>query len=82
MGLTLYFFFQHQAFGWLNVICNWAKKSWMLGMKKVIIATIIILIIIITISCPMVQNAEIETRKLKRGISSEDWIICKQYNNF
>ena len=44
----------------------------MLGMKKVIIATIIILIIIITISCPMVQNAEIETRKLKRGISSED----------
>lgn len=43
----------------------------MLGMKKVIIATII-LIIIIAISCPIVQNAEIETRKLKRGISSED----------
>ena len=55
----------------------------MLGMKKVIIATIIILIIIIiAISCLIVQNAEIETRKLKRGISSEDWIICKQYNNF
>ena len=54
----------------------------MLGMKKVIIATIIILIIIIAISCPIVQNAEIEIRKLKRGISSEDWIICKQYNNF
>lgn len=44
----------------------------MLGMKKVIIATITILIIIIAISCPIVQNAEIETRKLKRGISSED----------
>lgn len=44
----------------------------MLGMKKVIIATIIILIIIIAISCAIVQNAEIETRKLKRGISSED----------
>ena len=54
----------------------------MLGMKKVIIVTIIILIIIIAISCPIVQNAEIEIRKLKRGISSEDWIICKQYNNF
>lgn len=54
----------------------------MLGMKKVIIATIIILIIIIAISCPIMQNAEIETWKLKRGISSEDWIICKQYNNF
>lgn len=54
----------------------------MLGMKKVIIAAIIILIIIIAISCPIVQNAEIEIRKLKRGISSEDWIIYKQYNNF
>ena len=41
----------------------------MLGMKKVIIATIII---IIAISCLIVQNAEIEIRKLKRGISSED----------
>ena len=44
----------------------------MLGMKKVIIATTIILIIIIAISYPIVQNAEIEIRKLKRGISSED----------
>ena len=44
----------------------------MLGMKKVIVTTIIILIIIIAHSCPIVQNAEIETRKLKRGISSED----------
>ena len=51
--------------------------------ESYIIATIIILIIIIiAISCPIVQNAEIETRKLKRGISSEDWIIYKQYNNF
>ena len=55
----------------------------MLGMKKVIVATIIIfIIIIIAHSCPIVQNAEIETRKLKRGISSEDCIIYKQYNNF
>lgn len=41
----------------------------MLGMKKVIIATIIILIIIIAISCPIVQNAEIEIRLFANSIT-------------